>query len=205
MTLTPDVSHRGIFSTLLSKVLIQRLRYFLALALAVGLPGCTTLQPRDFAKSSTRFELDRYFDGHSRSWGVFENTNGGPRRFFTCDNRGKRDETGEVILTQHFEFSDGKKQMRVWHIHRVDATHWEATANDLVGVAKGQGFGNAFYWEYTITLNRKDPLATVHIRQWMYQPEGTTDLMTRLVISKLGVTVSEVSEVIHRVPNDSAK
>jgi hypothetical protein len=128
-----------------------------------------------------------------------------PRRYFTCDNRGERDKTGDLTLTQHFQFSDGKKQMRVWQIHRVDSTHWEATANDMIGIAKGEGRGNALYWEYTITLNRKNPLATVHVRQWMYQSEGTDTLMTRLVISKFGFTVSEVSEVIHHVSANSMK
>ena len=89
--------------------------------------------------------------------------------------------------------------MRSWWIHRIDATHWEATANDMIGVARGVGIGNALYWEYTITLDRKNPLATVHVRQWMYQPEGTDDLMTRLIITKLGIPVSEVSESIHHV------
>jgi hypothetical protein len=162
------------------------------------------LQPGDFAKSPTHFELDRYFVGHTRSWGVFENNDGNPRRYFTCDNRGRRDGDGDVALVQHFQFSDGKKQMRIWHIHRVDATHWEATANDMAGVAKGTGSGNAFYWEYTITIDRKDPLATVHVRQWMYQPEGTDDLMTRLVITKWGIALFEVSEVIHRAADESS-
>ena len=180
---------------------MKRLHHLVALLLVAALSGCATLQPQDFARSTTRFELDRYFDGHSRSWGVFENTNGIPRRSFTSDNRGVRDKSGDVTLTQHFQFSDGKKQMRVWHIHRVDATHWQATANDMVGIARGEGDGNAFFWQYTLTLDRKNPLATVHIRQWMYQPEGTTDLMTRLVITKLGLKVFEVSEVIHQVPH----
>ena len=174
-------------------------------ALAAMLSGCTTLQPQDFAKSNSRFELDRYFEGHSRSWGVLENTNGGPLRSFTCDNRGRRDKSGDLVLTQQFQFSDGKKQTRAWQIHRVDSTHWEATANDMIGIAKGHGEGNALYWEYNFTLDRKDPMATVHIRQWMYQPERTTDPMTRLVISKLGLTIFEVSEVIHQVPVESEK
>ena len=157
------------------------------------------MQPRDFAKSPTRFELDRFFVGHCKSWGVFENTNETPRRYFSCDNVGRRDSEGVVTLTQHFRFSDGKTQMRVWRIHRTDADHWEATANDMVGVARGEGQGNAFSWEYTITLDPRNPMATVHIRQWMYQPEGTHDLMTRLVITKMGVTLFGVSEVIHHV------
>ena len=182
-------------------LMLKWLRRFVPLLLVGALSGCATLQPGDFGRSSTRFELDRYFDGHSRSWGVFENANGNPRRYFTCDNRGQRDKAGDVVLVQHFQFNDGKKQVRIWHIHRIDSTHWEATANDMIGVAQGHGVGNALYWEYTITLDRKNPLATVHIRQWMYQSEGTTDLMTRLVITKFGVKVSEVSEVIHLVPD----
>jgi hypothetical protein len=171
----------------------------------LSISGCATLQPPDFSKSQTHFELDRYFVGHSRSWGVFEDPHGQPKRYFTCDSYGERDSSGELVLTQHFQFSDGKTQERIWHIHRVDASHWEATANDMIGIAKGKGSGNAFSWEYTITLDRKNPLATLHIRQWMYQPEGTDNLMTRLVITKLGVTVFEVSEVIHHVSGVSAK
>jgi hypothetical protein len=163
--------------------------------------GCASMQPSDFAGSTNRFELDRYFVGHCRSWGVFENTNGKPRRSFVCDSYGKRDARGAVVLHQEFKFNDGKTQTRDWHIHRVDSTHWEATANDMVGSARGEGRGNAFYWEYTISLNRKNPLATVHVRQWMYQPEGTDSLMTRLVITKLGLTVFEASEFIHHVPD----
>ena len=117
-------------------------RYVILFTLGLMISGCAALQPHNFATSKTRFELDRYFDGHSRSWGVFENMNGGPRRYFTCDNRGTRDQAGDLVLTQHFQFSDGKKQTRIWHIHRVDSTHWEATANDMVGIAKGEGEGN---------------------------------------------------------------
>jgi hypothetical protein len=172
-----------------------------ALVLDLLLSSCATMQPQDFNKSSTRFELDRYFVGHARSWGVFEDTNGNPRRSFICDSYGKRDAKDVVLLHQEFKFSEGKTQTRDWHIRRVDATHWEATANDMVGTACGEGMGNAFYWEYAISLNLKNPLATVHVRQWMYLAEGTDSLMTRLVITKLGIKVSEVTEVIHHVPD----
>jgi hypothetical protein len=165
--------------------------------------GCASNRPQDFAGSKTRFELIRFFTGHSRSWGVFENSSGQPQRYFTCNSYGQRDSAGDLTLTQHFLFSDGKAQLRVWQIHQVDSTHLEATANDIIGVARGVGFGNAFALEYTITLNRHNPMATVHIRQWIYQLEGMDSVMTRLVITKLGLTVIEVSEVIHHVSSDS--
>lgn len=171
----------------------------LSLAAALVLGGCATMQPNDFAQSKTHLELDRYFVGHARSFGVFENRAGAPKKTFIADNVGRREADGTVVLTQHFQFSDGKKQMRIWRIRRIDATHWDATANDMVGVAHGTGQGNAFYWEYDITVDRRNPFATVHVRQWIYQPEGTDTLMTRLVITKLGVTLFEVTESIHHV------
>jgi hypothetical protein len=165
--------------------------------------GCANNQPQEFVRSKTRFELIRFFTGHSRSLGVFENSSGQPQRYFTCNSYGQRDTAGDLTLTQHFLFSDGKAQLRVWQIHQVDSTHLEATANDIVGVARGVGFGNAIALEYTITLDRNNPMATVHIRQWIYQLEGMDSVMTRLVITKLGLTVVEVSEVIHHVSSDS--
>jgi hypothetical protein len=172
----------------------------LALAVAVlALGGCAGVQPSYFAPSSTKFVLDRYFVGHTRSWGVFENRAGAPKRWFIADSIGKRQTDGTLVLTQHFRFSDHTTQERIWRIRRVDANHWEATANDMVGVARGTGGGNAFYWEYNITVNRANPLATVHIRQWIYQPEGTNTVMTRLVVTKLGLTLFEVTESIHHV------
>jgi hypothetical protein len=173
------------------------------LASTILTSGCASNRPQDFAGSKTRFELIRFFTGHSRSWGVFENSSGQPQRYFTCSSYGQRDTAGDLTLTQHFLFGDGKAQLRVWHIHQVNSTHLEATANDIIGVARGVEFGNAVALEYTITLDRHNPMATIHIRQWIYQLEGMDSVMTRLVITKLGLTVVEVSEVIHHISSDS--
>jgi hypothetical protein len=177
----------------------RKIRAALSLAGTLALGGCATMHPRDFANSPTHFDLERYFTGHARSWGVFENLGGAPKKWFIADNRGQRQADGTLVLTQHFNFSDGTKQMRVWRIRRIDATHWDATANDMVGVAHGEAAGNAFYWEYNITVNRENPLATVHVRQWIYQPVGTDTVMTRLVVTKLGLKLFEVTESIHHV------
>jgi hypothetical protein len=165
--------------------------------------GCGVLQSRDIASSHSSFELIRFFAGHSRSWGVFETSHGQPRRYFTCDSFGRRTATNDLTLYQHFLFSDGKTQNRTWQIHQVDPSHWKAKADDMIGVAQAVSFGNTLSLEYTITLDRKNPMATVHIRQWIYQLEESGSLMTRLVITKLGITIFQVSEVIRHVSNNS--
>jgi uncharacterized protein YceK len=174
-------------------------RAFLLFVVAALLSGCATLQPHDFAGSKTHFDLIRYFTGHARSWGVFENDGGAPKKWFVADSVGRLTPDGTLVLTQHFRFSDGKTQERTWRVWRVDATHWDATASDGVGVAHGTGEGNAFYWIYDITVDRKNPFATVHVRQWIYQPENTDTVMTRLVVTKLGFKLFEVTESIHHV------
>jgi hypothetical protein len=180
-----------------------RLRALLVGMVIPALGGCATMQPQDFAGSKAHFVLDRYFLGHTRSWGVFENRGAEPRRSFIADSIGKRQADGTLVLTQHFVFSDGKQQMRIWQIRRVDAHHWDATANDMIGVAHGVGYGNTLHWEYTIRVDAKNPLSDVHIRQWIYQPEGTDTVMTRLVITKLGLSLFQVTESIHHVTEGS--
>jgi Protein of unknown function (DUF3833) len=181
------------------------LRRIVALASFVLGSGCASLQSQDLARSHSSFELIRFFTGHSCSWGVFETSHGQPRRYFTCDSYGKRTTADDLTLYQHFLFSDGKTQNRLWQIHQVDSNHWKAKADDMVGVAQAVSFGNTLFLEYTITLDRQNPMATVHIRQWIYQPEELGSLVTRLVITKLGITIFQVSEVIHHVSSDSRK
>jgi hypothetical protein len=181
----------------------RALRAALALTSVLFVSDCASFQAQDSARSRSHFELILFFTGRSRSWGVFENSHGQPKRYFTCDSYGKRNTSGDLTLNQHFLFSDGKTQNRVWHIHQVDSCHWKASADDMVGVAQAVKSGNTVSLGYTIALDRKNPLATVHIRQWIYQPEESGCLMTRLVITKLGVTIFQVSEVIHHVSTDS--
>jgi uncharacterized protein YceK len=102
-------------------------RAFLLFVVAALLSGCATLQPHDFAGSKTHFDLIRYFTGHARSWGVFENDGGAPKKWFVADSVGRLTPDGTLVLTQHFRFSDGKTQERTWRVWRVDATHWDAT------------------------------------------------------------------------------
>jgi hypothetical protein len=102
-----------------------------------------------------------------------------------------------LSITFHYE---GKPtQRRTWHVHRIDPHYFEATANDVVGKARGQAFGNVFRWDYTIALKPGNPFENVHLRQWMYLPEGTDTMFTRVEVRKLGLIVQQVTESFHHV------
>ena len=75
----------------------------------------------------------------------------------------------------------------------------------MVGKARGEAFGNAFRWKYTIALKPGNPFSHVHLKQWMYQPEGTDTLFTRVVVTKFGFVIGEVSESFQRVPRPSLR
>ncbi|MGI8967120.1 MAG: DUF3833 family protein [Limisphaerales bacterium] len=171
---------------------------FAAILTAV-VTGCSSLQPRDFANSSCTFEPDKYFMGHVRSWGVTENRAGEPKSRFTTESFGKRDADGDVTIEQNFRFEDGRTKTRSWRVHRIDAHHYEATANDVVGKARGEAQGNAFRWEYTIALKPGNPFSHVRVQQWMYLPEGTETLFTRVAVKKFGIKIAQISESFQRV------
>jgi len=167
---------------------------------SVLLAGCGSLKPRDFAGSTTQFEPDEYFSGHVKSWGVMENRRGEPRSRFTTESFGTRDAAGDTVIRQTFTHEDGSTQERVWHVHRLDAHHYKGTASDVVGTVRGEAQGNVFRWEYTIALKPGNPFSHVHLRQWMYLPEGTQTMFTRAVVTKFGLTLGEVSESFQRIP-----
>ena len=169
---------------------------FLA-ALAALAAGCASLAPSHFADAGPAFDPQAYFTGRVRSWGVFENRAGAPTRRFTTASVGRR--AGDtLLLDQEFIYEDGTHQQRHWRIRRVDAHRYEATANDVVGTATGEAYGNAFRWEYTVALKPGNPLYDVRLKQWMYlQADGRT-MVNRATVNKLGVEVAQVTEYFRR-------
>ncbi len=159
--------------------------------------GCQSLRPESFAGAELRFEPDKFFEGPTRSWGVMEDRAGHPKSRFRTEMMGRR-EGGGLVVTQDFTFEDGHRQQRVFRLRRIDDHRYEATANDVVGVSRGEAYGNVFHWEYTLALRPGNPLANVRFKLWMYlQADGET-MINRVRITKLGVTVAETTEYFHR-------
>jgi hypothetical protein len=173
-------------------------RFAWLLLLPVG--ACAEpLAPQSFAHVGPRFEPDRFFEGHTRSWGVVEDRAGEPRRRFATAAVGRREGT-ELVLTQDLTFEDGETQRRIWRLRRVDDSRYEATASVVVGVATGEAHGNAFRWSYTLALGPDAAVASVDLRHWMYLQDGGATLVNRVAITKLGIVVGQVTEYFQRVP-----
>ena len=174
----------------------MRFKLILSLSLLV-MTGCAPLSPQQFADTKPAFDPQAFFTGRVHSWGVFENRAGEPVKRFTTASVGRR-EGDALMLDQEFTYENGQRQRRHWRIRRVDAHRFAATADDVVGTATGEAYGNAFRWEYTVALKPGNVLYNVRLKQWMYLQADGRSMVNRATINKSGVEVAQVTEFFWR-------
>ncbi len=174
-----------------------------ALAVVMGLiTGCGSMEARDFADASPRLVLEEYFAGRTRGWGLFEDRFGTVRRQFVVDIEGTWDGR-ELVLDEHFTYSDGETDRRVWRITRTGDHGYEGRATDVVGIAEASAYGNAVHWRYELDLKVENDTWRVHFDDWMFlQPDGV--LMNRSRVSKFGLDIGEVTLVFQRLDEKAA-
>ena len=172
---------------------------YIALAMCVCLMSCgKPMTMTGFTGTAPAFDPLVYWTGHTRSWGVVENRNGTPSEIVQTDCVGEAEGADGLHMRQTLTEGDGTVTRRDWHLRRVSAGHFTATANDMVGVAEGVAVGRVFHWSWVWARRPGNALFDVTMSQWMYgMADGT--MMNRTMVSKLGVIVAEVSEQFGRV------
>lgn len=162
-----------------------------ALISLIFLNSCTSMKPTDFKESMPVLAIEEYFAGETRAWGLFEDRFGTLRRQFTVDITGTWD--GEqLVLDERFQYSDGETDRRVWTITKTGPHTYEGRADDVVGLASGESYGNALNWRYDMDLKVGDGTMRVHFNDWMFlQPSGV--LLNRARVSKFGFAIGEVT------------
>ena len=174
----------------------MKLLHFPALA-ALLLAGCASMKPSDFANDWPALDPMTFFSGHTRSTGVLENRAGAPLERVVTETHGRWAD-GALRLDQKLIIGTGKPRYRFWKIRRLDAHHYEATANDIVGVVRGEAYGDVFHWSFTLALSPGDPLANVRLSQWMYLEPGGETLVNHSTIRKAGIILAQVTEQFRR-------
>ena len=155
--------------------------------------GCTTMKPIDFKDVEPRLTLEKFFLGSTRAWGLFEDRFGTVRRQFTVDIAGSLDGE-ELVLDERFRYSDGETDRRIWRIRRIGEHGYEGRADDVIGVATGESYGNALNWRYDMDLKVGEGTLRVHFNDWMFlQPSNV--LLNRAKVSKFGIDIGEVTLV----------
>jgi hypothetical protein len=99
---------------------------------------------------------------------------------------------GDVgTLDEAFRYSDGTTSRRVWRIRKMDAHTYTGRAEDVVGEAHGEAYGNALRWRYVLRLPVDGKTYDVDFDDWMYLMDDQVMLNTS-VMSKFGVRLGEV-------------
>jgi hypothetical protein len=169
---------------------MQRIMCLCAVLLAAGC--ASPLRPQAFANTAPAFDPITFWTGRTKSWGVIENQGGAPTAIITTSTASTAEGVNGLHLVQHV-MSDGKDTVRDWHMRRLGNGEFEATASDMVGMARGSASGRTFHWIWTLATKPGNCLFNVAMEQWMYLADNGT-LMNRTIITKLGVRLAEVSE-----------
>ena len=161
-----------------------------ALSGAALLAGCAGPQPQDYAQEKPVLKLDRYFNGRVLAHGIFQKRGGQVAQRFTvvmdCHWEGN-----QGVLDEHFTYSDGSTQRRVWRLTKHADGRYTGRADDVVGEATGQTSGNAFRWNYTLRLPVDGSVYEVQFDDWMFLIDERV-MLNRATMTKFGVRLGEV-------------
>lgn len=174
-------------------------RATLAVALMLVLTACGSISAPDYADTEPRLDLEEYFAGRTEAWGLFQDRSGKVRRRFEVTIDGYRD-GDEFVLDEHFQYADGETDRRVWRLRRLDDHRYEGRADDVIGVATGELYGNAFNWRYVLALEVGERTWHVNFDDWMYLLEDDV-LINRATVTKFGFTVGEVTLFFRKPDN----
>ncbi len=142
------------------------------------------------ARGEPSFILEDYFAGRTRAWGMFVDRFGNVQRQFSVGIRGEFD-SGQLVLTEDFSFDDGERSQRIWRITPLGDGRYVGTADDVVGVARGDVTGNRLRWAYDLNLTIGQRIWRVHFDDIMLLQNDRV-LLNRASMSKYGITLGEV-------------
>jgi hypothetical protein len=173
-------------------------RHFIRSALSLGLPltglvleGCASQNISDYSSETPALDLKNYFNGVIDAWGIFTDRSGKVvKRFTVVMNCSWSGEQGK--LDEDFTYSDGTRQKRIWSLTHLGSGAYSGTAGDVIGQAQGKTVGNAFHWNYTLSLPVDNHVWEVQFDDWMYLMSDKV-MLNKASMSKFGIHLGEVT------------
>lgn len=160
-------------------------------AVASLLAGCSSPTTQDYADVKPALDLREYLNGPLVAKGVLFDYTGKADLMFTVKMTGTWD-GNEGTLDEYFTYSDGRNERRVWRIRYTDDHHFTATADDVIGTAKGTQHGNSVNMRYTLDAKRPNgDTIVLSMDDWMYLLDDRT-LINRTAMRKYGLKVGEL-------------
>ena len=173
------------------------MRYILTLFLTFFLTNCiAAMKPEDFKDQKPRLVIEEFLKGNVKAYGILQNRRGKVTRQFSADLNGKWDGK-ELILDEKFNWTDGEVQTRQRKIIKKDEHHYEGTASDVVGIAKGYSYGPAFKFEYVLLVPVKGREIKITLDDWIFKQDDKVAI-NRAKMTKFGFKVAELTVVFFK-------
>lgn len=170
----------------------MKLKALFTSALTALLTACGHVDVEHYAQEKPSLEMSSFFNGTIDAWGMFQKRSGEVARRFHVEILASWKSPDEGTLDEHFTYSDGEKQRRVWTLKRQPDGTWQGTADDVVGIATGRISGNALRWTYVLRLPVDGREYLVNFDDWMWQMDDQS-MMNRSTMSKFGFDLGEVT------------
>ena len=166
-------------------------RLLMLMGTLVGLAGCSAVDIEHYRAETPVLELRDYFHGTIDAHGIFQDRSGAVIKRFKVVIDASWD--GEVgTLDEHFTYSDGTTQRRVWTILDRGDGRYLGRAGDVIGEAHGEARGNALRWRYILALPVDGRIIHVDFDDWMFLM-GDGVMLNRSVMSKWGFHLGDVT------------
>ena len=170
----------------------MKLKALIASATTALMTACGSVDVDHYAKETPKLELSSFFTGTIDAWGIFQKRNGEVARRFHVEILTEWKSPDEGILDEHFDWSDGEKQRRVWKLKAVGPHRYIGRADDVDGEAIGEIYGNALRWRYTLNVPFRGSTIGLNFDDWMILIDDKV-MLNRAVFSKWGIRMGEVT------------
>ena len=172
---------------------------FVVLALVVArnmLLSFRAQLPQDYADTGPAFVLKEHLSGRIVSEGLIYGPTGRVNSRFVAEMYGEwQGDSG--TLTENFTYDNGRTQQRKWYLTLGPDNTFTATADDIVGEAKGVVSGSTVMLSYQITLPEGAGGHTLRATDWMYLTESGV-ILNRSEMRKFGIRVAELIATMRR-------
>jgi hypothetical protein len=142
--------------------------------------------------------IEQFLLGRSRADGVFQDFTGRVRRRFAIRLDGRL-EDGVLVLSEDFLFDDGETEQRVWRIAPSGAEDYLATADDMIGAARGSVRGGVLRWSYLFSLKLGARRLRVRFHDTFVQI-GDDALLNTARVTKFGFVLGRSTIIFRRDP-----
>ncbi len=146
--------------------------------------------PDDYADTGPAFSLKDHLSGKFASEGLIFGPTGKMTNSFVAEMEGKWDgDTG--TLSERFTYTNGRTQNRKWFLKLGEGNAFTATADDIVGEARGIVAGSTVSIRYQIVLPPEAGGHTLSATDWLYLTEDGV-IMNKSEMRKYGLKVAEL-------------